>query len=205
MRPLFFDTETTGLYKYKLAPDSPEQPTLVQLAAILDNEEGETAASLSVIVACDIAIPHEASQVHGITKEYSEQYGISPIAALALFHNLVAKADYLVAHNISYDLAVLKTAYARLGKSDEFGRAIATKPFFCTKELTTDICKIPAPSGRFGYKWPRLEEAYRAVVDPNGFEGAHEALADTRACREVFYALQRTSRLTEPETSIQGT
>ena len=56
-------------------------------------------------------------------------------------------------------------------------------------EATTDICKIPPPRGS-GYKWPKLEEAYRILVDPVGFEGAHDAMVDVEACRKVFYALK---------------
>ena len=59
---------------------------------------------------------------------------------------------------------------------------------FCTMLNTVEIVKIP---GRKGYKWPKLDEAYRILVDPDGFEGAHDALADVKACRKVFYNLKK--------------
>ena len=36
---LFFDTETTGLPKYKLPIDDPAQPMIVQLAAIMSDAD----------------------------------------------------------------------------------------------------------------------------------------------------------------------
>ena len=51
------------------------------------------------------------------------------------------------------------------------------------------VLKLP---GRFGnsYKWPKLSEAYETLVDEEGFEGAHDAMADVRACRAVYYKLK---------------
>jgi hypothetical protein len=49
---------------------------------------------------------------------------------------------------------------------------------------------LKLPNSRGGYKWPTLDEAYRVLVDPSGFKDAHDAMADTRACRGVYYALR---------------
>ena len=52
-----------------------------------------------------------------------------------------------------------------------------------------DELKIP---GRFGkqYKWPSLDESYRALVNPEGFTGAHDAMVDVMACAEVLWAAE---------------
>jgi DNA polymerase III epsilon subunit-like protein len=48
---------------------------------------------------------------------------------------------------------------------------------------TTNVLKIP---GRYGdFKWPKLEEAYKHYYGEI-FSGAHDALVDVRACRDVF-------------------
>ena len=50
------------------------------------------------------------------------------------------------------------------------------------------VLKLP---GRYGnYKWPKLEEAYKFLVDPAGFEDAHDALVDVKACAAVLDALE---------------
>jgi len=49
------------------------------------------------------------------------------------------------------------------------------------------IMKLP---GKYGYKFPTLDEAYRAYVDPMGFEGAHDAMKDVEACAAVLWAIE---------------
>ena len=190
--PLFFDTETTGFPQDKLPLDHPGQPHIIQIAAILDDENCNIKASMNMIINADCGpVPEGAYNVHKISEEIYKKFGVSCLVALALFNNLVQRTDVIVAHNISFDLKLLKTAYARMGKLERFTSDIQSKPQFCTMLATTDIVKIPSPRGRGGYKWPKLDEAYRVLVNPSGFAGAHDAFEDVKACREVFYSLKK--------------
>jgi len=49
-------------------------------------------------------------------------------------------------------------------------------------------------SGRTNYKNPSLQEAYRHLFGRN-FVGAHDAMADVRACRDVYFALHAPAKL----------
>ena len=190
--PLFFDTETTGFPQDKLPPDDPGQPHIIQIAAILDDENGDIKASMNMIINADCGpVPEGAYNVHKINEATYKKFGVSYLVALAPFNSLVKCADVIVAHNIAFDLKLLKTAYSRMGKLERFTSVIQSKPQFCTMLATTDIVKIPSPRGRGGYKWPKLDEAYRVLVDSSGFTGAHDALEDVKACREVFYSLKK--------------
>ena len=190
--PLFFDTETTGFPHDKLPLDDPAQPHIVQIAAILDDENGHTRASLNMIINADCGpVPERAYNVHKISEAIYREFGVSYLVALAPFNSLVQCTDIIVAHNTAFDLKLLKIAYTRMGKLEIFTSKIQSKPQFCTMLATTDIVKIPNPSGRGGYKWPKLDEAYRVLVDSSGFSGAHDALEDVKACREVFYSLKK--------------
>lgn len=54
-------------------------------------------------------------------------------------------------------------------------------------EASTPVCNIP---GRYGKaKWPKLQEAHTYLLG-KPFDGAHGAMADTEACRRVFWALK---------------
>ena len=192
--PLFFDTETTGFPQDKLPLDDPAQPHIIQIAAMLDDENGNNKASMNVIINADCGtVPEGAYNVHKISEEIYKKFGVSYMVALASFNSLVQCADVIVAHNIAFDLKLLKTAYARLGKLERFASEIQSKPQFCTMLATIDVVKIPSPRGRGGYKWPKLDEAYRVLVNPSGFSGAHDAFEDVKACREVFYSLKKDS------------
>jgi DNA polymerase III epsilon subunit-like protein len=53
-------------------------------------------------------------------------------------------------------------------------------------KATTSICKLP---GKYGdYKWPKLQESHLHFFGKE-FEGAHDAMADVRACAAVYWAL----------------
>ena len=190
---LFFDTETTGFVDKDKDLTHEDQPYVLQLAALLDDDEGNTVSAINVILNTESGpVPSGAAGVHGITEEKYKAFGIKPLTALATFNGLAQRATTLVGHNISYDLGMLKIAYAREGKLSNYSDDVGRKPTFCTMQETTDIVKIPNPRSRSGqYKWPKLEEAYRVLVSPDGFEGAHDALADVRATREIFYSLRK--------------
>ena len=128
-------------------------------------------------------IPKEAQDVHGISRERAERVGLPYKLVIPMFNQLLRKSDAVVAHNLSFDAMVMAAAYYRHGyPADELQRPRR----ICTMKSTENVLKLP---GRYGkYKWPSLDEAYRALVDPEGFEGAHDAFADTIACAKVFWA-----------------
>ena len=61
------------------------------------------------------------------------------------------------------------------------------KEFFCTMRAMTNVVKIPSPRG---YKWPKLSEAYRFLFNRD-LEGAHDAMADVRACAEIYFEFHK--------------
>ena len=70
----------------------------------------------------------------------------------------------------------------------------------CTMERSADTVKLPPTArqlayGIKGYKRPSLMEAYQHFFG-RPFEGAHDAMADVRACRDVFFALKQAESQT---------
>lgn len=182
---LAFDTETTGkVNKYNL-PGTSDQPDLVQLAAILFDQH-EVHSMFSCYVIPEKAIESGAQEVHGISYEKCDKLGVSRRTAAAIFLNYARKADVLVGHNLDFDLRVIQTAFIRESVS---WKELSTKEKYCTMQESTDICKIPSQFKPGEYKWPKLIEAYKVLVDPEGFEGAHDALVDVKACVEIYRKL----------------
>lgn len=179
---LVFDTETTGLLRKGVPLTDDSQPRCVQLGAILFDEDGTVRGELNVIVKPNgWIVPPEAAAVHGITTELAEKYGIPIDMVLRIFNRWSGIADTLVAHNFTYDRDVLKGEFMRLGKEPEF----LNKPSFCTQEASTNVCQIKSARG---FKWPKLQEAHKFLFAEE-FEGAHDAMADVRACKRVFLEL----------------
>jgi len=183
--PLFFDTETSGFYNTKEPPSSPSQPYLVQFAAILDDEEGNLKAAVNfrVYAGQEEEVPEGAKNVHGINLAELKAYGVPLAVACATFSNLRKMTPRVIAHNIEFDMNVMAAQFSRLDKDFNIIDGV-----FCTMKAASFVLKLP---GKFGkYKWPKLQEAYSSLVDDDGFKGAHDAFADVKACRAVYYKLK---------------
>jgi DNA polymerase-3 subunit epsilon len=187
MKILYFDTETTGFPKALSAPLQ-SQPYVVQLACTLVCAESKKEmSSFNCIIDCPIdEIPTGASDVHGITHEIMKRFGIAQRSALSTFTQMARQADMIVAHNIEFDLKMLDFCYRR----ENVTNPLPDMPQFCTMNATTDLCKLPSPNGRPGYKWPKLTEAYKHFFGEE-MEDAHDALADVRGCQRVHLHLLR--------------
>ncbi len=187
---LAFDTETDGLINYHETYSHASQPHIVQLSAILYDDEENERSLMSVIVKPDgYSIPQAAANVHGITTEQASNYGVPLVVALAMFNHLAKAADAHVAHNVSFDLCVLGAAFHRAARPQH-----PLNPR-CTQNLSTPILNLP-PSPRMiaaGFnkpKPPRLSECYQFFFNEQ-LEGAHDALVDARGCARVYFELMR--------------
>lgn len=187
---LFFDTETTGFFQDRLPVDHPEQPHIVQLAAQLCEDDGESVAGFYFIVDPGVSIPERASDVHGITNEIAAELGVSPEFALQAFTHLYQRADLVCAHNIKFDRGVIEAAISR-----HYRKVMPLrKPLYCTMEAASPIINLP-PTERMiaaGFdkpKPPKLEEAIRYFFNED-LDGAHDAMVDVTACRRVYLHLK---------------
>jgi len=178
---IVFDTETKGKADFKLPAIHESQPRLVQLGALLLDEELQTVGELNLIIKpVGFQIPPAASAVHGITQEHAEKYGVSEHAALLLFREWCLMSERIVAHNIAFDVLVMGRAF--------FVHQLecpSPEPF-CTMKAAAPICKLPGFRGE--YKWPSLQEAHKIIIGSE-FEGAHDAMADVRACARIYERL----------------
>lgn len=199
MNILFFDTETTGIKSYRNPGFVPE---LVQIGAILyDVESQRVLAEINLIVANPSStVPLEASQVHGISTEMMHKYGQQLSLVDSLFAKLVTDADLLVAHNINFDLDIVKDNLNYSHKIITDKLTAGGFGTFCTMASSSLILKLPLTpaqsrffatkpaSERPEFKDPKLMEAYTYFFNRE-FDGAHDAMADVRACKDVYFAI----------------
>lgn len=192
MGVLFFDTETTGFPNRQLPLDHPDQPHVCQIGAILMDADKKVRAEINLIIKPDgWVIPEEASRIHGITQQTAERYGVAAKGALSLFYRLAETAGCIVAHNAGFDKLLIEIMGERTGLQPK--RPIFSN-LFCTMQKSKDVLKLPPTekmiaAGRTHYKQPNLQEAHKFFFGVE-FEGAHDAMADVRACRDIYYAIQ---------------
>ena len=106
-----------------------------------------------------------------------------------LFFDMAA-SDYLIAHNINFDKNVISAEFIRYQVKP---RSKLIK--LCTMQESTDYCKIKNKWG--GYKWPSLIELHNHLFGED-FDGAHDALADVKACAKSFFELKKRAIMLKP-------
>jgi len=183
---LFFDTETTGLPRNYNAPlsDLDNWPRLVQLAwVVYNNQEKKIGEANYIIKPEGFLIPEQASNVHGISTEKALAEGHALENVLDQFAQAIQEAKILIAHNMSFDEKIMGAEFMRKKMEHDLFNTIRV----CTKEEATDYCQLP---GNYGYKWPRLDELHIKLFGEN-FDGAHDALADVKACARCFFELAK--------------
>jgi len=186
---LVYDTETTSLVHQHLPPDDPSQPHLVQLGLILLDDGIERASAELIVKPDGYTIPPQATAVHGISTELAAACGVPLLTALSVFCKLREAASEIVAYNLAFDELVMDAAIARSGRWPSHPGPAKRS---CAMLLAAPIVNLP-PSPRMlaagmdGPKPPSLAEAHRFFFG-KGFDGAHGALADARACARVYGA-----------------
>lgn len=197
---LIFDTETTGFP----LPDfkDPNNPRVTQLAWVLLNEDGKIFKKYSSLIDPDgwtIPTVEELKAKGSKNPHFFEENNMSterckkegrPIEfAVKHFIEAIEESKYIIAHNLKFDLAVMSSEMYRLKKSAK------NKPIrICTMDSTTNLLKIPGPKG---FKWPNLTELHTFLFG-KGFEGAHDAMDDVKACANCFWVLKKRNLITIP-------
>lgn len=191
MITLIFDTETTGMVDWRHPDDHARQPHIVQLAAALFDGR-ELVGQMSTII-CPrgddgqvIPVPEHVAAIHGIDAAKAERLGISRRTALRMFGQMSMVAERIVAHNISFDATVIAAEWAREAQVALIAGRWDELPRVCTMVLSTPVIKISGPRG---WKWPKLIEAHQYFTG-EGFDGAHDAMADVQACARVLWGLE---------------
>lgn len=200
MKILFYDKETSGLPLFSEPSTDPRQPHICQLGALLvDSESRKVIQSLDLIAKPDgWIIPDEVAAIHGITTEHARQVGVDEQILVIALLDLWRACDLRVGHNESFDARIQRIAIKRFLDDDDLADEWKAGESACTANMATPIMKMAATpkmvaSGRRYPKKPKLIEAYEHFMG-NPMEEAHTAMADARACMEVYFAIKDLGR-----------
>ena len=129
-------------------------------------------------------------QIHGISTKLAQTSGVSLAAVLDKFTEALSQTQFLVGHNVGFDINIMGAELHRFQRDTE---AFTSKAVLdtCT-ENTATLCQLPG--GRGGkFKLPTLSELYKHVFS-TGFGEAHNATADVEATTRVFLELIRLGK-----------
>jgi len=175
---------------FKVPWNDPKQPNLLQLGVKFQTPMRKTVFETGVLVNTTSfpewnGIVEDAYKAHGISELTVRLWGQDPQEVLNMWYRWAPRCSLFVGHNVEYDVRILQAFAFRLRDNPD---VIAGAKTFCTMFNTRALCKIPSQHFQ-GFKLPKLEEAYKALVDTRGYKGAHGALADANASSEIFWRL----------------
>ncbi len=186
---LIFDTETTGLPRNWNAPitDTDNWPRCVQLAWQVHDEWGELVEVKNYIIRPEgYTIPFNAEKIHGISTEMALKQGMPLGEVLAIFKEALSHVEFVVGHNVGFDISVMGSEYVREGQDSPLKDMLLLDS--CT-EATATYCQLPG--GRGGkFKLPTLTELHEKLFG-EPFNEAHNASADVEATTRAFLELIR--------------
>lgn len=183
---LIYDLETTGFINPGVPLHDPRQCKIVQIGAVLDDEDRNEVMRLDAIIALKDPIPEGASNVHGITTAISQAIGLNETNVMEIFLDMVDVAKTIVGQNIKNFDNKIVTAVTRRIHEDYDADPFEGKNIFDTMLAAKPICRI---LGKNGIKNPNLTEIHKHFFG-TGFDKAHSAINDVLAARRCFYALQ---------------
>lgn len=161
---IIIDTETTGL--------DPLKHRVVEVCVRVGLEEPPEAMEMWRVNP-GMPIPAEATATHGIKDE--DVVGMPSFGEVAdAVASLLERGDVIVGYNVDFDVQMLRQEFHRSG------RLVRWPPVVVDCLRLWNIYR-PKPKRN-------LIAAYEQFVDPNGFQGAHGALADTNATAAVLRA-----------------
>mgnify|MGYP001385497630 CR=1 FL=1 len=138
MKIIVFDTETTGLPQGRNTSilETDKWPYIVQISWLVYDTETQKCDMVDHIIDCEVDIPEESTQIHGISKRRASLKGIPISVALDEFDIALQSADIVVAHNISFDKRVCMVEAIRRKRKQYFTREGVRKEEYCTMKNT---------------------------------------------------------------------
>jgi len=216
---LVFDTETTGLPKTSEISYTKLDlwPHPIQLSYAIYNKDCDEVVKVRdhfLKLPDPMKINEESIKIHGITDEILQRKGVNFEEIVEELAEDFQGADCLIAHNINFDMNILKTALMRylLRIKDSSENMVVTRsvekrkkvvgdflatlvedriPKFCTMKESIQLCRI-VKINKFGHnylKFPKLIELHQCLFkcEPRNL---HNALNDILICLRCFCKLK---------------
>jgi len=172
----FFDTETTGLIKNSVVALN-KQPYISQFYSLTCNEQGEKLYDLDLWANPPVDISPEVFKVTKVSKDMLADKPPFKEIAQAIKDNIEG-SSLVVAHNATFDVAMINNEMRRLGLTVSWPRVI------CTVEETEHLK---------GHRL-KLSDLYELLFGEK-FANAHDAKADVEALAKCYFELVKRGEI----------
>jgi DNA polymerase III epsilon subunit-like protein len=193
MRVIVFDTETTGLPKFRKAHPSKSElyPYICQFSWLVYDDKTNEFYTRDYIIKLPngVTIPEECTKIHGITNEKMLSEGVDIKEVLREFTRDWLKCQILIAHNLNFDNRVIQAEYFRNEPINWLGRH--RKIEYCTMNYGKKFTNIQLPSkfnsGTY-QKPPKLIELHKELFSSEP-SNLHNSLVDVLACFRCYFKM----------------
>lgn len=178
---LIIDIETSGL-PIKTNQET-KYPEIVQISWILTNTKGTIIKKNSLIVDTPFLTTNNKSDLINIDFEIAKKVCFPIDYILEKLLEDIKICDFVVAHNIEFDLDILGYYFTKKYGANPFEK----KTHICTMKSTVNFCQIP---NNYGYKYPKLSELYSKLFSHN-VKNYHNAEIDVFLTLKCFKKLKK--------------
>ncbi|MEJ7587948.1 MAG: exonuclease domain-containing protein [Ferruginibacter sp.] len=186
---LFIDTEASGLPKKWEVPYAAagNWPYAVQVSWLIYSKKGKKISEQNhYINNDDFEISASAMRIHGLSKNFLQQNGISRKDLLCkLSEDIQAYQPMIVGHFMELDYRVIGADYYREGIENP----METSPTFCLMKASQHLQQNPKN------KFLRLSDLYRLLFN-QPLLAQHNAMADAAATADCFFELVKRNDIT---------
>lgn len=176
MKIVILDTETTGLPR--LGAPLEEQPRVIELAALV-LYDARPPRRFNQLYNPGFPLPEEIVRITGLTDAALADAPRLDIAELIRVETLLAGADWIVAHNATFDMQMLQFEFERLNR-----------PWCEYRTLDT----ADTARGVLGYR-PKLAQLYKTFTADVRARPAHRAMDDVETLYMAVCAWPEVSDL----------
>ncbi len=175
MRSLILDTETTGLLENSLRAEK-HQPRVIEFYGNVVEDDGEVVSELELLFDPGTSLTEEITNITGIKDD--DLKGKLPFNAHeSQIRAFVGSAEAMVAHNLSFDQAIISREFMRCGTLDR------------VQWPRKRICTVEATEWLKGYRLSLGALYEHLFAEP--FPGAHRAKADVKALIRCWVELRK--------------
>jgi DNA polymerase III epsilon subunit-like protein len=166
---------------------------------IYDTDANDIVVSMDNIIKVeeDVVISDGSIELHGITKEISQNKGCKISKTLNIFLKYLMTVNVLVGHNIEFDIKMVKVELLRLiysDMSDEKSRKYKNylydlsnfENIYCTMKSSIELCSIKTLDkfGKEYNKYPKLIELHQKLFNstPTNLHNSFNDILVTLRC-----------------------
>lgn len=177
---LIVDIETSGLPQK--SNNGTIYPEIIQIAWVLTTKKGLLLKKNSFIIETPFFSTNNNSSIVNIDFDSAKKVMFPLQEVMKKFAEDLKICDYVVAHNIEFDLDILGYYFKKIYDINP----LTKKEKICTMKSTVNFCKI---SNDYGYKYPKLSELYFKLYGYQ-IKNSHNAEVDVLHTLKCFKKLK---------------